>query len=330
MSWRSVGARLFRRPVRATVLLLVAVVFVPVVVTQLVGVVASLLGSEERHFEAVSLGETSHTEVWFRNSTQNLDLAGMLFIPEGDGPLPAAVIIHGSGTSSRSATWYLTLTQHLQEQGIVVLLPDKRGSEQSGGDWRTASFEDLATDTLAAVSYLKEQSDIPVTSVGVVGMSQGGHIAPLVVDRSSDVAWVVNVVGSSLAMHELLVYEETHNLRQMGFLPGVSNVMAHGTSFLVRNVADPDFWNAIGNFDPIPYWEAMAVRSLVVYGEKDTNVPAAESARRLRALGNPNITVTVYPGSGHAIEDPEGQGNRLFRRDALDNIVSFIHTETST
>ncbi len=315
-----------RRPVRAAVLLLLVVVFLPVVITQLVGVVAS----SERQFTGVGLEETSYTEVRFRNSAQDLDLAGMLFVPPGDGPFPAAVIIHGSGTSSRHSSWYLTLTQFLQEQGIVVLLPDKRGSEQSGGDWRTASFEDLATDTVAAVSYLTEQSQVPVTSVGVVGMSQGGHIAPLVSERSPDVAWVVNVVGGSVTMHELLVFEETDNLRQMGFLPGVSNVMAHGTSWLLRNVSDRDFWTAIGNFDPIPYWNSMTVPALVVYGEDDTNVPAAESARRLRALVNPNITVTVYPGSGHPIEDPEGQGNRIFRRDALAEIVSFIHTETST
>ncbi len=315
------------RPVRAAVLLLLVVVFLPVVVTQVVGVVTS---SEERQFEAVSLLETTYTEVRFRNSAQDLDLAGMLFIPSGDGPFPAAVVIHGSGTSSRANRWPLTLTQHLQEQGIVVLLPDKRGSEQSEGDWRTSSFEDLATDTLAAVSYLTEQSQVPVTSVGVVGMSQGGRIAPLVANRSADVGWVVNVVGGSVTMHEALVYEEIHNLREAGVLPGVSNVLAHGTSFLVRSVADPDFWNAIGNFDPLPYWNTMAVPSLVVYGEDDTNVPAVESARRLSALENPNITVIVFPGSGHAIEDPEGQGDRLFREDALDEIVNFIHRNTLT
>ncbi len=318
------------RPVRAAVLLLLVVVFLPVMVTQLVSVGASLVGSEGRHFEMVHLGETNYTEVQFRNTAQDLDLAGMLFVPPGDGPFPAAVVIHGSGTSSRANRWPLTLIQYLQEQGIVVLLPDKRGSEQSEGDWRTSSFEDLATDTLAAVSYLTEQSHIPVTSVGVVGMSQGGHIAPLVASRSADVGWVVNVVGGSVTMHEVLVYEEIHNLREVGVLPGVSNVLAYGTSFLVRSVADRDFWNAIGNFDPLPYWNTVAVPSLVVYGEDDTNVPTEESARRLRALGNPNITVMVYSGSGHAIEDPEGQGDRLFRKDALDDIANFIQRNTPT
>ena len=315
-----------RRPWRMALLLLVAVLFLPVVITQLAGLVT---GSKGRHFTRPTLEEASYTGVQFRNSAQNLNLAGMLFVPSGDGPFPAAVVIHGSGTSSRGNGWYLSLALHLQEQGIVVLLPDKRGSEQSSGDWRTSSFEDLATDTVAAVSYLGDQSDVPVTSVGVVGMSQGGRFAPLVANGSPDVAWVVNVVGGSVTMHEALRYEEIHNLRQLRFLPGVSDVMSYGTSYLVRTVGDPDFWTAIGDFDPLPHWDSLAVPALVAYGEDDTNVRTEESTRRFRALDHPNIMVVVYSGSGHGIEDPEGQGNRIFRRDALDDIANFIHRNTT-
>jgi len=181
---------------------------------------------ERRQYDWVSLDETQYTEVTFRNTEQQLDLGGMLFVPTGHGPFPAAVIIHGSGTSRRDSGWYLTLTQHLQQNGVVVLLPDKRGSEKSEGNWRTSSFEDLSTDTLAAIEFLKTQQDVPLTNVGIVGMSQGGWIAPIVASESSDVGFVVSMVGSAVTPAEQLVYEENHNLRQMGFLPGVSNVIA--------------------------------------------------------------------------------------------------------
>ena len=128
-----------------------ALLIVPVLVTQ-------IAKPERRSFEWVKLGDTNFQDVRFRNTAQNLKLAGMLFVPEGEGPFPAAVIIHGSGTSHRNSGWYLTLTRYLQENGIVVLLPDKRGSEHSDGDWRTASFEDLATDSVAAVGFLRHQA----------------------------------------------------------------------------------------------------------------------------------------------------------------------------
>jgi len=156
-----------------TVLVLgfLALLIVPVLVTQ-------IAKPERRSFEWVELGDTNFLDVRFENTAQNIELAGMLFVPEGEGPFPAAVIIHGSGTSHRDSGWYLTLTQYLQENGVVVLLPDKRGSELSEGDWRTASFEDLATDSVAAVNFLKKQEETTISGIGVVGLSEGGHFAP--------------------------------------------------------------------------------------------------------------------------------------------------------
>ena len=307
-----------------TVLLLglLALLIVPVLVTQ-------IAKPDRRSFERVELKDTSYQEISFQNAAHNLELAGMLFVPEGDGPFPAAVIIHGSGTSHRDSGWYLTLTQYLQENGIVVLLPDKRGSEQSEGDWRTASFEDLSTDSVAAVSFLKNQEEGTISDIGVIGLSQGGHIAPLVADQTQDIAFVVNIVGGAIPMHDLLMYEETNNLREFGIIPGISDLLAYPASWSITKVRQRGFWDAIGNFDPVPYWQRLSVESLVLYGENDTNVPSSESAAILRSLGNPNIEVKIYEGSGHALESPEGKGRSIFREDALRDIRDFIYSSTT-
>ncbi len=299
-------------------LLVLAVLFVPVLVKQ-------LLPSEPRRLERVALVDTAHVEIAFKNRTQDLVLGGLLFVPEGDGPFPAAVVIHGSGTSRRDNGWYLTLTKHLQDSGIAVLLPDKRGSEQSEGDWRTSSFEDLATDTRAAIDYLRAQQDIPLSGIGVVGMSQGGWIAPLVAKQEDDLTFLVSMVGSVVTPREQLVYEENYNLRQLGFLPGISNMLACLGSANVRYLAQPQLYELIVDYDPLPYWQDVSIDSLVLFGADDTNVPSAESADRLMALDNPQIRVMVYEGSGHALESPRGQGNSVIRIDALDKISGFIH-----
>jgi dienelactone hydrolase len=308
---------------RITVIIIIAAVLILIVLPVLI---AQFRGDDARCFEWVRLEDTSYQEIGFHNAEQDINLTGMLFVPEGEGPFPAAVIIHGSGTSRRDNGWYLTLTQYLQENGILVLLPDKRGSEASEGDWRTASFEDLATDTVAAIEYLKTQEQVPIMEIGIVGLSQGGHIAPIVADKSTDVTYVVNIVGGSIPMHELLMYEENHNLRQMGFLPGISNLLAYPSTFVLRNISQRTFWNAIGNFDPLPYWEKLNVQALVLYGELDTNVPSEKSAARLQSLSESNIQVKIYPGSGHALEDPPGEGDSIFRGDALEDIRDFINS----
>lgn len=285
---------------------------------------AQLSKSQPRQLQGVRLNTMAFEEVTFTNPAAELRLAGLLFRPDGEGPFPVAVIIHGSGTSNRNNGWYLALVQYLRDNGIAVLLPDKRGSGEAEGNWRTASFLDLASDTSAATAFLKSKSDLPVSAIGVIGMSQGGHIAPLVAHRSSEVAFVVNVVGSSLPMHDTLLYEENNNLREMGFLPGISDGLARLSTLYLRKVSQAGFWNVIGNFDPLPFWKSLEVPSLVLYGADDTNVPSARSAERLRALDKSNITVRVFKGSGHALESPVGTGDRVFREDALRTIADFI------
>lgn len=299
------------------VALVLAILVVPVLVRQ-------LLPAESRHLERVSLGDTRHVEISFQNRAQNLALAGLLFVPEGDGPFPAAVVIHGSGTSRRDNGWYLTLTKHLQDSGIVVLLPDKRGSEESEGDWRNSSFEDLASDTLAAIEHLREQQSVPIFAIGVIGMSQGGWIAPLVADKDDDLDFLVSMVGSVVTPREQLLYEENYNLRQLGFLPGISNVLAHAGSANVRYLAQPELYELIADYDPLPYWRSISIDSLVLFGAEDTNVPSDESAKRLMTLDNPHVRVKVYQGSGHALESPRGHGNSIIRTDALHEISDFI------
>jgi dienelactone hydrolase len=304
---------------------LLAIALVVLLALLVVPMLLALPGDrDQRHLERVRLEDTRYEEVSFRNEAHGLQLAGMLFVPEGAGPFPAAVIVHGSGTSRRDNGWYLTLAKYLQDHGVAVLLPDKRGSEQSEGDWRTASFRDLATDTLAAIDYLERQQEIAFSGIGVIGLSQGGHIAPVVASLTNRISFLVNIVGGALPMHEQLVYEEQHNLEQMGMLPGFSKLFAHVGAWSLIRFRQKAFWDAVGNFDPVPYWRDIEVPALVLYGEDDTNVPSQRSARALRTLGNPHIRVRIYGGSGHALESPEGAGDSILRPDALEAIREFI------
>lgn len=307
--------RHFRWTLAATIVLLLLVG--PVIIEQ-------ILPEHDRTFTSVALDETTFTEISFSNTRQQLQLAGLLFVPAGTGPFPAAVIVHGSGTSNRRNGWYLTLTKYLQQSGIVVLLPDKRGSEKSEGDWRTADFHDLATDTLAAIDYLKGQEIVGVSGIGVIGMSQGGWIAPIVANEAKDLDFMVSIVGSAVSPNEQLLYEENYNLQQMGFLPGVSNVIAVLSTAWIKNIGQREFWDGIGDHDPVEYWRDLDVDALALFGREDTNVPTEASVARLQSLDNPRITIRIFDGSGHPLEEPENVGNSIFRQDALEAVRDFI------
>ena len=218
-----------KRYILITLGVFLALIIVPILITQL-----SRQQSTSR--PPINLDYMSYEDIRFENPAAGIDLTGMLFVPEGEPPFPAVVIIHGSGTSRRANPWYLNYASYLQGNGILVLLPDKRGSESSEGDWRTSSLENLATDTQSAISYLRTERPQQVQSIGILGISQGGVIAPIVGSETSDLAFVINVVGHVVPMYDQLLYEENNNLRQIGFLPGFSNALAYLTTFVNWNI----------------------------------------------------------------------------------------------
>lgn len=262
-----------------------------------------------------SLEELNYEEISFRNG--NLGLGGMVFRPTGDGPFPAVVFIHGSGTSRRDNPWYLTFARELQANGVVVLLPDKRGSERSDGDWRDTSFEVLATDTEAALDYLSMLPDVDRGRVGVIGFSQGGWIAPIVAANRTGIAHVTSVSGAGVTTGEQLWFEEVNNIVEMGTYRFVARLAAR---FTVPNIRQMPAWRATAGFDPMTYWPRVDARVFVALGAGDTNIPVEESASRFGALSN-DVVVRIYPDGGHAISDPvTGRVQQAF----LGDLVSFV------
>lgn len=244
------------------------------------------------------LSDFGYEEVRFANG--DLALAGLLFLPEGAGPHPAAVFIHGSGTSRRDNPWYLSFVRHLQDSGIAVLLPDKRGSEASAGDWRDTSFEVLAPDTVAAYRFVTEVPGIDPERVGVIGFSQGGWIAPIVATALPELAFVTSIAGAGVTTEEQLRYEEVNNIIETPAFPFVARIIAR---FTVPSIMKRDTWRATAGFDPIPYWEGIDLPAFAALGGGDKNVPVEESAERLQAVPG-GIEVVVYPDGGHGITDP--------------------------
>ena len=259
-------------------------------------------------------------EVQFSNG--ELALAGLLMLPQGDGPHPAAVFIHGSGTSRRDNPWYLSFVRHLQDNGIAVLLPDKRGSEASRGDWRDTSFEELATDTIAAYWFVREIPGIDPQRIGLIGFSQGGSLAPIAAMELPGLAYVASIAGSGVTAEEQLQFEEVNNIIQIGTLPFVAHVIAR---FTVPGIMKRNTWRATAGFDPIPYWEEVDVPAFAALGEGDTNVPVEESAERFQAVSH-EMKVVLYPDGEHGITDP---ATGRVQAALLDDLLTFIRSATN-
>jgi dipeptidyl aminopeptidase/acylaminoacyl peptidase len=262
----------------------------------------------------LDLADLDYQEIQFDNG--DLRLAGMLFVPEGEGPVPVAVIIHGSGTSFRNNTWYLSVARHLQTNGIAVLLPDKRGSESSAGNWVGADFHQLAGDTLAAVDFVRAQEQFAGSRIGLIGLSQGGWIAPVAAAEDGGIDFVVSMSGATVATNRQLLHEEIHNISEFTW-PFIARLLAPVSS---RQILKMDHVRAYADFDPIPYWRRVGAPKFFAFGGGDSNVPVEESLEALRQ-NNIDGLIKVYPDGGHAIADPD---SHAVQAEFLDDLVEFI------
>ena len=114
----------------------------------------------------------------------------------------------------------------------------------------------------------------------------------------------------------------------MGVYRFIAKAIAPISSRSIKNRRQKEFWDKIGGFDPLPYWQTIEVPAFVAYGENDEydNVPVAESVRRLQSLNKRNITVKVYPGGGNAVED--SKTDRV-QTQLLEDLVDFIEHSTA-
>lgn len=214
------------------------------------------------------------------------------------------------------------MAEELLDNGIAVLIPDKRGSENSGGDWRDTSFEELATDTVAAFELLTEVPQDESNRVCLIGFSQGGSIAPIVAADELSPAFVVSMAGSGVTAEDQLIFEEVNNITQTGTYRFVAKLVAR---FTVPSIMQRDTWRATAGFDPMTYWPDVEAPIFAAFGEGDTNVPVAESVARFGALPY-EAMIRIYPDGGHGITDPvSGHIQQAF----LDDLVSFVLAETA-
>jgi len=150
-------------------------------------------------------------DVKFENWRDGITLAGTLTLPTGAKKYPAVVLISGSGAQDRNEELlghkpFLVIADHLTRNGIAVLRYDDRGHAESEGDYATATSADFATDVMSAVRYLQSRNDIG--TIGLMGHSEGGIIAPMVASEMPDVGFIVLLAGTGIRGDKLLLKQE--------------------------------------------------------------------------------------------------------------------------
>jgi pimeloyl-ACP methyl ester carboxylesterase len=246
-------------------------------------------------------------------------LVGDLRLPEGDGPHPVVVFVHGDGPNSRTAGGtYLPIMERMARAGYATFAWDKPGTGESTGEIdRTQLGAQRAQIVLDAIVMLQARSDIDADWIGLWGISQAGYVMPRVLTMSDDIAFMIAVScpgvpgvdqGAYLVsaqavcagvseedaaqMRQLLAaiervetYEEYVQIKELlDALPGVDTASTFGYRMGVRSEEEWHAPNLQGEYfwNPIEVIEQTTIPVLAFFGERDTQVDPVQSAQAYR------------------------------------------------
>jgi dienelactone hydrolase len=216
-------------------------------------------------------GEASAESVTFPGA--GLTEEAELFRPEGAGPFPAVIALHGcagfrkkDGTlGARDADWVARLTA----AGFLVLFPDSFGSRGAGAQCKVRertimAYRERVEDSFAALSYLQSRADVKRDAISLLGWSNGaGTVLYLLRNAAAS--------GDSKGF-----------AKAIAFYPGCRRLVERGN------------------------WRTE-VPLLILIGEADDWTPAAPCRALVdaaRGSGQP-VSIVTYPGAYHDFDHPD-------------------------
>ena len=292
-------------------------------------------------------------------------LGGTLLIPEGEGPFPGVVYMHGSGDAPRTEGFYTG--RYLASRGIMVATFDKRGAGESEGAWLETDFAGLARDGVVIAELLADHPLSDGEAIGFMGHSQAGWTVPLTASlwepaafaltrsgpavppategewdyitsikaagySESDVDDVLRIVRAWHASIETGDWDGYIRLRD-GYrdrawyeMTGFDNLPAP---------AEPEFaawYGPVMRFNPVPVIESLDMPMLAIFGLQDESINAVESVDILQSLADEghDIQILTYDGYDHGIRQIQTEPPiwRAHPDDYLERQAQFILNST--
>jgi dipeptidyl aminopeptidase/acylaminoacyl peptidase len=231
---------------------------------------------------------------WHFENPHGQKVHGFHVIPEGKGPFPVMMFVHGGPTSLDSDRWQPEVQAYV-DAGFAVGMVNYRGSAGYGREWRDVLIGNIGgpelEDVNAGLADLVALGIADPTRAVVAGWSWGGYVTLLEMGKHPEL-WVCGVAGVPVGDYEA-GYEDLSPLLQ-----AYDRALLGGTPHDVPEL--------MRDRNPINFADRVRAPVLFIAGENDTRCPIRQVmlyVERLEARGHPH---EVYRfATGHSSFDVE-------------------------
>ncbi|WP_305805489.1 alpha/beta fold hydrolase [Stenotrophomonas sp. YIM B06876] len=256
-------------------------------------------------------------------------LPGTLAMPDGTGPFPAVVLVHGSGPQDRDETIgpnrpFLDIARGLAAQGIAVLRYEKRSKarpQDLAGDSFTVDDE-TTHDAVAAVAALATAPGIDARHLFVLGHSQGGMLAPRIARQSGKLAGLILLAAPARSLLTILPEQNRYLFLQDGQISSEEQAFLDKLDAQIAavrgsgEVAAKDsplgqpahYWRSFEAIHPVADARALTLPILLLQGGRDFQVTGSDWQLWKAGLQGARFSFRDYPALNHLGIAGEGPG----------------------
>ncbi|MCM3766039.1 S9 family peptidase [Neobacillus niacini] len=255
-------------------------------------------------------------------------LNGMLTIPENTaGPVPAVVLVHGSGPSNMDGNVgnnyvFRDFAEGLAERGIAAIRYDKRtfvyGKEMKH-DGGLSVKEETIEDAVLAAELLRNDSRIDRNKIFIIGHSMGGMLAPRIDSEGGNFTGIIIMAGSPRTLEEIMMSQNDVVLdslnrfvrfiakKQIAALASkfeniyhLSDEQAKSTPVMGKHLMAYYFKEA-GEHPSSQYLKDLDKPIFIMQGEKDVQASLEKDFNGYKSIlgDKPNVTYKLYSNLNH-------------------------------
>ena len=250
-------------------------------------------------FESLGTVETNELTVTGRDGYA---VHGWVSVPEGEGPHPTLLMIHGGPFASYYAHFFDEV-EVLAAAGYAVVYCNPRGSAGYGEDHGRAIIERMGTlDHADVIDFLEgalaSDDRLDATRLGILGGSYGGYLT----------AWTIAHDDRFAAA-----------IVERGFLdpeafPGTSDI----GDFFGREYLGTDR-EKVRAQSPQAVVDSVSTPTFVIHSEQDLRCPLGQAERYFASLQSNGVEseLLIFPGENHELSRSGRPRHRVQRFEAM-------------